>query len=186
MTEALGGFDPRSIYDEAARDYEDASRDFWQYISLGTVERLDLQPGQRVLDVPCGHGPSVVAAAQRVGPGGLVLGVDYAEQMVAIAGAKVRSAGLANVELSVGGDVTVETVDDRLPLRSPGDWWRIVMGSGFRRTVMALDPSTADEVRRRCHAYIVEKGVAEIVNRARYCLSRPPRPGGHPDPGASR
>ena len=101
MTEQLDGFDPRSTYDEAAHDYESAARDFWQYISIRTVELLDLKPGDRVLDVPCGSGASLVAAAQRVGPSGRVVGVDYAEQMVAVAGEKARSGGLVNVELSV-------------------------------------------------------------------------------------
>ena len=101
MAEALGGFDPKSIYDEASRDYESAARDFWQYISIRTVDMLDLKPGDRVLDVPCGSGASLVVAGQRVGPSGRVVGVDYAEQMVAVAEEKVRAGGLTNVELAV-------------------------------------------------------------------------------------
>jgi ubiquinone/menaquinone biosynthesis C-methylase UbiE len=269
MAGPLGGFDPKSTYDEAARDYEDASREFWQYICLRTVELLAPAAGERVLDVPCGSGPSVVAAAQRVGPSGTVVGVDFAEQMVAIAGEQASSAGLANVRLTVadmtalgrsglepfdvivcslglffaddmpgllrslsgllrpGGrlgvavfgehvfdpmrqvfvetvgelapevevlepwrrtedvavfrgvfdeagidDVAIDTHDDRLPLRSGDDWWRIVMGSGFRRTVAALDEPVADEVRRRCGAYIAGHGVDEIVNRSHYAMAR--------------
>lgn len=270
VSEALKGFDPRSTYDEASRDYEDASRDYWQYISLRTVERLGVGAGERVLDVPCGSGASVVVAAQQVVPGGVVVGIDYAEQMVAIAREKADAARLANVQLSVadmttldrsgvepfdvvvcslglffaddmpgllrslsgllrpGGrigvavfgehvfdpmrqvfvetvaelapavdvlqpwrrtedlsvlrgvfeaagiaDVDIVTDDDRLPLRSPDDWWRIIMGSGFRRTVAALEDSTAAELRKRCDAYIADHAIDHIVNRTHYAIARP-------------
>jgi ubiquinone/menaquinone biosynthesis C-methylase UbiE len=33
------------------------------------------------------------------------------------------------------------------PLRSPGDWWAIVLGSGFRTTVEALAPVERDDVK---------------------------------------
>ena len=265
MSEALKGFDPRSTYDDASRDYEDASRDYWQYISLRTVERLGLAAGECVLDVPCGSGASVVLAAERVSPGGAVVGIDYAKQMVAITREKALAARLNNTELSVadmttldesglepfdvvvcslglffaddmpgllrtlsgllrgGGrigvavfgehvfdpmrqvfvetvaelapavevlqpwrrtedvsvfrevfedagirDVDIVTDDDRLPLRSPDDWWRIIMGSGFRRTVAALDDSTAAELRTRCDAYIADHAIDHIVNRTHY------------------
>jgi hypothetical protein len=49
------------------------------------------------------------------------------------------------------------------------------MGSGFRRTVAALDDSTAGELRRRCDAYIAEHGIDQIVNRTHYALARPER-----------
>src|SRR4029079_4079311 len=58
-------FDARSTYDAASRDYEDASRDFWQYISLRTVERLGLAAGERVLDVPLCRGSAALAPAER-------------------------------------------------------------------------------------------------------------------------
>ena len=125
MTGALGGFDPKATYDDASRDYEDASRDFWQYLSFRTVERLRLQPGERVLDVPCGTGPALMAAAERVGPTGRVVGLDYADRMLAIAREKVRASGVQNVEVHIGDmtaiappekpyDVTVQAVSKHL------------------------------------------------------------------------
>ncbi len=275
---SAGGFDAKSTYDAASRDYEDASRDFWQYISLRTVDRLDLQAGERILDVPCGNGPSLLLAAQRVGPTGRVVGLDYAEQMVAIAREKATAGGLGHVELSVGdmtamegvvtgpfdavvcslglffvddmpallrsllglvrpgggrlgvavfgehvfdpmrhvfvealrelapgvevlqpwrrtedvavlrgvfdaaglGPVDIETEDDLLPLGSADDWWRIVMGSGFRRTVAALDESTVGELRNRCEAYILDEKVDEILNRTHYAIVRACRESGQP------
>jgi SAM-dependent methyltransferase len=253
-------FDARATYDAASRDYEDASRDYWQFLSTRAVERLVLKPGDRVLDVPCGAGPSVLAAADAVGPGGYVLGVDFARQMLDIANEKVAACGLNNVELRIGDmtaldlpprsfdgvitvlggvfvedmaavvqslwtlvrseggrlviavlgeqffdpmrDVFVDAVaavrpdlhvhqpwrrtedpdvlrgvlldagipevdvtsgSDRLPLPSADDWWRIVLGTGLRRTVMSLDPAEADAVRERCDRYVREHGVSELV-----------------------
>ena len=269
MPEALGEFDPKATYDAASRDYEDASRDFWQYLSTRTVERLRLLPGDRVLDVPCGTGPALIAAADAVGPDGHVAGLDYAEQMVAIAREMVGAAGLGDVVTIEVGDMTrlsapaepydavmcvlglffvdempgvarslyelvkpdggrlavsvfgerffdpmrdvfvdavadvvpgfdviqpwcrlddegvlrkvfddaeipevrIDTDDDRLPLPSADDWWRIVMGSGLRRTVTAIGAEAAAEVRARCDAYIAAEGVDEVVSRTRYAIA---------------
>lgn len=55
-----------------------------------TLRRLALQPGERALDVGCGHGLLTLAMAEAVGPGGLALGVDVSEQLLAAA---ARRAG---------------------------------------------------------------------------------------------
>lgn len=46
------------------------------------LEAAALQPGERVLDVGCGAGPSTLAAAERVGPDGRVTGVDIWPGMI--------------------------------------------------------------------------------------------------------
>jgi O-methyltransferase / aklanonic acid methyltransferase len=43
-----------------------------------------------VLDVACGPGAALLEAAHRVGPDGLVIGVDLAEPMVARAAERLR------------------------------------------------------------------------------------------------
>jgi ubiquinone/menaquinone biosynthesis C-methylase UbiE len=51
-----------------------------------TKELLDLaapQPGERVLDIGCGPGTTVLELAKHVGPGGHVLGADVSERSVA-------------------------------------------------------------------------------------------------------
>jgi arsenite methyltransferase len=50
----------------------------------------DLPPGARVLDLGCGAGLDSLIAAQRVGPRGAVLGVDFSPAMLA----RARQAGL--------------------------------------------------------------------------------------------
>jgi SAM-dependent methyltransferase len=67
------------------------------------IERLELAPGDAVLDLACGHGNFTVEFARRVGPTGLVVGLDIASSMLARAVARVRRERLDNV-LLVHGD----------------------------------------------------------------------------------
>ena len=57
---------------------------------------LDLKPGQRVLDVGCGTGQTVVQLAEAVGPTGAVVGIDIAPSLLEIA--RQRAAAFANVD----------------------------------------------------------------------------------------
>jgi ubiquinone/menaquinone biosynthesis C-methylase UbiE len=67
------------------------------------AERLALTTGDVVLDVACGHGNFTVELARRVGPEGLVVGLDIAASMLARAANRVRRERLDNV-LLVRGD----------------------------------------------------------------------------------
>ncbi|MGI9645796.1 MAG: class I SAM-dependent methyltransferase [Ilumatobacteraceae bacterium] len=59
------------------------------------VERLTLQPGERVLDIGCGTGDTTLGLGEVVGPTGVALGVDISTSM--LGRATERSAGIANV-----------------------------------------------------------------------------------------
>ena len=74
------------------------------------TERLiaGLQPGDRVLDIASGTGEPAIPAAQRVGPAGSVLGIDFVEEMLATAREKARTEGVENVEFRVGSIDDVE------------------------------------------------------------------------------
>jgi SAM-dependent methyltransferase len=71
--------------------------------------RLDLRPGERVLDIGSGAGAATMKAAARVGPGGSVTGVDLSVPLVEFATARARDAGVSNVEFTVA-DVQVEPI----------------------------------------------------------------------------
>src|SRR5438093_3484624 len=63
------------------------------------LERAAPQPGERVLDIGCGSGTTVLELAARVGPGGHVLGADVAQHSVARARERIAAAGLVNAEV---------------------------------------------------------------------------------------
>ena len=69
----------------------------------GMEQALDLQSGDTVLDVACGHGNFTAATATRVAPG-LVLGIDISRPMLEQAAHRMHREGLDNVAL-VRGDV---------------------------------------------------------------------------------
>jgi SAM-dependent methyltransferase len=48
-------------------------------------ERAAIKPGERVLDIGCGCGATMIAAAEKVGPGGSVLGLDVSAAMLTCA-----------------------------------------------------------------------------------------------------
>lgn len=104
MAESLGSFDPMTTYSAAAEEYARASRHYWEFLSFRTVEHLNLQQGQSVLDAACGTAPAAIAAAGRVGVHGRVVGVDYAPGMLSVARRRVGDASVSNVEL-VQGDI---------------------------------------------------------------------------------
>ncbi len=60
-----------------------------------------LVPGERVLDVGCGGGRALLAAAEAVGPGGKAVGVDISRPLGALAVRRLREAGLANGSVEI-------------------------------------------------------------------------------------
>src|SRR6516225_3714326 len=59
------------------------------------------RPGERVLDIGCGAGTTVLELATRVGPGGRVLGADVSEPSIARARERIAAAGLRHAEVIV-------------------------------------------------------------------------------------
>lgn len=61
-----------------------------------TYQLMQIQPGDRVLDVGCGPASDTIALADRVGPDGFVIGVDSDKQMIGEAERKAISAGVGD------------------------------------------------------------------------------------------
>ncbi len=87
-----------TTYKSAADSYDDPANSFWERFGRKTVERLNLKPGSRVLDVCCGSGASALPAAEIVGASGTIIGVDLAEKLLELARQKANQRGLTNIE----------------------------------------------------------------------------------------
>lgn len=71
----------------------------YEYIRQRAVQKLQLQPGQTVLDIGCGTGMSLPLLADGVGPSGCVVGLDQCPQMIERGQERVQRHGWSNVQL---------------------------------------------------------------------------------------
>jgi SAM-dependent methyltransferase len=93
----------------ATRAWADQYERMDRAVAALTEELLDLaalQPGERVLDIGCGAGTTVLELARRVGSDGHVLGADVSEPSVARTRERIAAAGLGHAEVIVA-DVSV-------------------------------------------------------------------------------
>jgi SAM-dependent methyltransferase len=92
----------RAVFDATADHYDDEEISYLVRFGRRSAEHARLRPGDQVLDVACGSGNSALPAAELVGPGGRVLGVDVSDRLLALARAKAEQAGLDNAKFRLG------------------------------------------------------------------------------------
>lgn len=100
-----------ATYNAAADHFDEAALGFWNRHGQRAVERLNLLPGDRVLDVGCGSGASALPAAGTVGPSGEVIGIDLAEQLLKLGRAKAGAVSLRNITFT-RADMTATGLPD--------------------------------------------------------------------------
>lgn len=61
-----------------------------------------VKPGERVIDIGCGAGPTTLALARAVAPGGRVLGCDLSSVLTDEAWRRALAAGVSNVRFAAG------------------------------------------------------------------------------------
>ncbi|MHB8693182.1 MAG: arsenite methyltransferase [Solirubrobacteraceae bacterium] len=88
----------------------------------------DLRPGETVLDLGSGAGADVLISARRVAPDGKAIGLDMTDEMLELARANARDAGVINVEFVKGyleqmplNDASVDVVISNCVINLSGD-----------------------------------------------------------------
>lgn len=83
-------------FSAASETYDMVGSPTFRHLGALLVDQVGVRPGDRVLDVACGRGATVVPAAEATGPSGEVVGVDIARGMVAALTATLDAAGTTN------------------------------------------------------------------------------------------
>jgi ubiquinone/menaquinone biosynthesis C-methylase UbiE len=84
------------LYSRVATTYGRIGPDVFAPFGRWLVARMNLSPGERVLDVATGRGAALFAAAEQVGSDGFVVGIDLAEQMVQAIATDLREMRMTN------------------------------------------------------------------------------------------
>lgn len=74
---------------------------FFADMTRQILERAGIGAGMRVLDIGCGVGDGVFIAADLVGDGGSVVGIDISEGAIELARARAEAVGRSGVEFAV-------------------------------------------------------------------------------------
>ena len=96
-TEVFG----RALYDTEADAATKAAVDASLGCGVPTAV-ADLHDGETVLDLGSGAGADVLISARRVAPSGRAIGLDMTDEMLELASANAREAGVTNVEFVKG------------------------------------------------------------------------------------
>ena len=96
-----------TAYARDAVEYDRRTYAFARYREM-VVGALPLRPGDTVIDAGCGTGLCFAAIQERIGPGGTIVGVDAAPEMLELAAERVADAGWSNVVLTCSPLETAE------------------------------------------------------------------------------
>jgi arsenite methyltransferase len=156
-TEVFG----RALYDTEADAATKAAVDASLGCGVPTAV-ADLHDGETVLDLGSGAGADVLISARRVAPSGRAIGLDMTDEMLELARANAREAGVTNVEFVKGyieeiplADESVDVVISNCVINLAADKRRVlretarVLKSGGRFAVsdVIADPDMDEATR---------------------------------------
>lgn len=128
----------------------------------------ELRDGETVLDLGSGSGLDVILSARRVGPDGLVFGLDFLEEMLALARHNVADAEVDNVVLLKG---TIEAI----PL--PAETVDVIISNCVIN--LSLDKSAVFAEMARVLAPGGRIGISDVVAEDRLSPTERAERGGH-------
>ena len=88
----LSIFHQPQAWDDRSRDYANLAEPFTSRMALALADAIEVQPGERVVDIACGPG---ALAMHLAGRGAQVAAIDHSEGMIALLRARIAEAGLA-------------------------------------------------------------------------------------------
>ena len=88
-----------AAYAHDAAEYDSRTASYARYRQM-IVDEMPLRTGDTVIDAGCGTGLCFDAVQERIGPDGMLVGVDAAPDMLALAAERVAEAGWSNVVLT--------------------------------------------------------------------------------------
>jgi uncharacterized protein (UPF0248 family) len=138
-----------ATYNAAADFYDYPTNTFWERYGRRTIERLQLAPGARVLDVCCGSGASAI-------PWDRICEVETLRSLL-------NAAGIEEVE--VCAEIGTQ------PINSPDDWWLMVMGSGYRGTIEQLSIAERERVKEENLSFIREENIRAVETNVLYAVA---------------
>jgi ubiquinone/menaquinone biosynthesis C-methylase UbiE len=89
------------VFGRGAQNYDRVGPPIFGRLGRRLVELAGVRAGDRVLDVATGRGAVLFAAIERVGKRGQVIGLDLAEEMVALTSAEIQARRITNAEVRV-------------------------------------------------------------------------------------
>jgi ubiquinone/menaquinone biosynthesis C-methylase UbiE len=134
---------------ELWRKYDAVESRLSARLSERMLDLAGVRPGTRLLDLATGRGEPVIRAARRVGPRGLVVGVELSDDLLQMARDKAAREGLSNLELQVGDAQRLEGFPvggfDVVTSR-----WGLMYGLPHRRALGRPTSSDGSGCRGRC------------------------------------
>lgn len=97
----------QTVWDRWSDQYGLSEKDFAP-IRADAIDRLALQPGDRVLEIGCGPGVNFELIHEQIGPNGELVAIDYSPGMLENARERIETHGWENVELRRADATTAE------------------------------------------------------------------------------
>ncbi|WP_440764158.1 class I SAM-dependent methyltransferase [Natronorubrum sp. DTA7] len=97
----------RTVWNRWSDWYEMSERDF-EPMREAAIDRLDLRPGDRVLEIGCGPGVNFERLRDDIGESGELVAVDYSPAMIDKARERIDAHGWENVDVRRADATTAE------------------------------------------------------------------------------